>query len=1076
MKKHYQFPLNPAISRAFSAFAIFLVLGFLPGTIHAQWNTNTSVNIQISSLPVADMQSASTSDGKTWIAYYHENTGNYDMRAQLIDANGYKLLGTDGILVGNYTSGSATYVFNVCVDASNNLIIGYQDERSGSLQSVLYKISEAGTQLWGANGIVLGGGLAPYPAALSNGEVVVAWNADAGNTLNLQKITTGGTPAWGTPIQVKVGASTTSRGQIVANTAGKFTMVYQVGGIYSTLYAQMFDNNGTALYAPLQICNQTTAAYRYYSIVAESDITYYGYYSSTGNRFNSFVQRINADGTIPWGINGSAFNTSVGTYDNYQTTTSINTTPGSDYVWSVCTFCDYNQTIYGVYTQKFLKTTGARQFTDQGKVVFPVSATAMEAPPVDLALISDTPMFMVYDVNYKIYATRLDASGNFVWPGDKVEISSTTAGGSTPKGRYGFTPVGPNRCAGIWTENRGTAELGYAQGVSIGGLIGISVATQGGVPAVITNVGGTLQMVATVFPSSANQNVTWSIVPGTGNASISATGLVTAVSNGTVYAKAAAVQDITMKDSLLITISGQVPTPPAVTTLAATNITGSAATLNGLVNPNNLSTTVTFNWGPTASYTNTVAATPSTVTGITPTAVLTNLTGLAEGTTYHFRCSGVNSAGTTNGTDLSFTTCQTPGTPGTITGLAVVCQNQTGVVYSIPAVTYATSYTWTLPNGATITAGAGTASITVSFSANASSGNITVAGANSCLTGPVATKAITVNTAPNPTITGPGSACAGSAALTYTTEAGMNNYTWVISGGGTIVSGATTNSVQVQWNSAGYQTLTVNYSNANGCQAQTPAILDILVSLMPSTPGAITGASTVCAGAQGIAYFVDPVIGAESYVWTLPAGSTIASGSGTNSIMVNFSFGSSSGSITVAASNACGVGSVSSFSVTVSPAPSTPTVTANGYILTSSSASGNQWYQNGSAISGQTGQTYTVHATAWYWTVVTLNGCASDSSNHVYVVWVGIGEKNASEIEISPVPNDGRFNIAISGENSVSFKLEVFNNLGVKVYGSQIINEAGKFIPVNLGPVPAGMYTVILSNSDKRIVRKIQVK
>ncbi|MCX6284281.1 MAG: hypothetical protein NTW31_08615, partial [Bacteroidetes bacterium] len=348
MKTNLQYHSLPLIKRVLFFFVIIGMV--LPISLQAQWNTNTSVNIQISGLPAADLQSAPTSDGKTWIAFYVQNGGNYDMRAQLIDANGYKLLGPDGMLVSNQPSGSATYVFNICVDASNNLIIGDQDERSGSLQSVLYKISEAGNQLWGANGIVLGGGLAPYPAALSNGEIVVAWNGDAGNTLNLQKITIGGTPAWGTPIQVKVGSSTTTRGQIVANTAGKFTMVYQVGGMYSTLYAQMFDNNGIAMYAPLQICNQTTAAYRYYSIVAESDITYYGYYSSTGNRFNSFLQRINPDGTIPWGMNGSAFNTSVGPYDNYQTTTFINTKAGSDYVWSVCTFCDYNQTIYGVYT------------------------------------------------------------------------------------------------------------------------------------------------------------------------------------------------------------------------------------------------------------------------------------------------------------------------------------------------------------------------------------------------------------------------------------------------------------------------------------------------------------------------------------------------------------------------------------------------------------------------------------------------------------------------------------------------------------------------------------------------------
>ena len=129
-----------------AALAMLFLFSFFPGQARAQWNTNTSVNIQISGLPTADIESVATTDGKTWIAFYHQNGGNYDMRAQLVDANGYKLLGPDGMLVSNQTSGSATYVFNVCVDAANNLIIGCQDERTGSDQAVVYKVSQAGTQ------------------------------------------------------------------------------------------------------------------------------------------------------------------------------------------------------------------------------------------------------------------------------------------------------------------------------------------------------------------------------------------------------------------------------------------------------------------------------------------------------------------------------------------------------------------------------------------------------------------------------------------------------------------------------------------------------------------------------------------------------------------------------------------------------------------------------------------------------------------------------------------------------------------------------------------------------------------
>lgn len=636
-------------------FSVFFII--LPGTIRAQWNDNTSENIEISGTIVADMQQASTTDGKTWIAFYAQNGGNYDMRAQLIDADGYKLLGPDGVLVGNYPSGSATFVFSICVDASNNLIITYQDERLGDLMAVAYKISQEGTQLWGNDGIVLGSGLAPYPAALSNGEVAVAWNETNSNTLKIQKITTDGTLAWSTPVQVTVGSTKTTRGQVIANTDGKFTLVFQKRGtgIYSTLYAQMFENSGTAIYAPLQICNQTSSAARYYSIAAEADTTFFGYYSSTGNRFNSFLQRINPDGTIPWGMNGSNFNTNTGTNDYYQGETHINLTPGSNYIWSVCTFSNPNQTQYGVYVQKFLKTSGERQLTDAGKVVYGVS-NASDYQGGDLALVSDAPMFMSYNSTYKIFATRLDANGNFVWPGNRVEISSTTATMGNPKMRYGFTPDGPNRCAGTWTEKRGLNYKGYAQGISIGGLIGLAVTTQGGVPATITTNGGTLQMVATIYPSTADQNVTWSIVPGTGMATINSSGLVTAVSNGTVYAKAIAVQDTTVADSLMITMSGQTAQPPTVVTLAATDITFTEATLNGSVIANDLTTDVTFEWGLTTSYGNTIAALPSTVTGASPTPVEASLSGLASETTYHFRVKGSNAAGIRVGEDLAFST------------------------------------------------------------------------------------------------------------------------------------------------------------------------------------------------------------------------------------------------------------------------------------------------------------------------------------------------------------------------------------------------------------------------------------
>ena len=70
----------------------------------------------------------------------------------------------------------------------------------------------------------------------------------------------------------------------------------------------------------------------------------------------------------------------------------------------------------------------------------------------------------------------------------------------------------------------------------------------------------------------------------------------------------------------------------------------------------------------------------------------------------------------------------------------------------------ATSYTWTLPAGATITTGAGTTSITVNFAAAAIAGNISVAGTNGCGEGTSSSIPVTVHAIPAaPVVTAAGS-------------------------------------------------------------------------------------------------------------------------------------------------------------------------------------------------------------------------------------------------------------------------------------------------------------------------------
>lgn len=103
------------------------------------------------------------------------------------------------------------------------------------------------------------------------------------------------------------------------------------------------------------------------------------------------------------------------------------------------------------------------------------------------------------------------------------------------------------------------------------------------------------------------------------------------------------------------------PTAPTATTNAATSVAQNSAVLNATVNNNNAtSTTVTFEYGTTTSYGNTVNASPNSVTGNTNTSVSATITSLQANTTYHFRVKAVNSVGTTYGSDVTFTTPAAP--------------------------------------------------------------------------------------------------------------------------------------------------------------------------------------------------------------------------------------------------------------------------------------------------------------------------------------------------------------------------------------------------------------------------------
>jgi hypothetical protein len=94
---------------------------------------------------------------------------------------------------------------------------------------------------------------------------------------------------------------------------------------------------------------------------------------------------------------------------------------------------------------------------------------------------------------------------------------------------------------------------------------------------------------------------------------------------------------------------------PLAETGEATVVSGTGATLNGVVNPNGLATKYHFQYGTTTSYGKTTAEV-SVGSGTTNLEESEAITGLTKSTTYDFRIVATNSDGTTDGANEVFGT------------------------------------------------------------------------------------------------------------------------------------------------------------------------------------------------------------------------------------------------------------------------------------------------------------------------------------------------------------------------------------------------------------------------------------
>ena len=293
-------------------------------------------------------------------------------------------------------------------------------------------------------------------------------------------------------------------------------------------------------------------------------------------------------------------------------------------------------------------------------------------------------------------------------------------------------------------------------------------------------------------------------------------------------------------------------------TSAPGTITGSATACQGV--------SKTYSITAVSGATGYIWTLPNGWTGTSTTTSITATTGAASG---NVSVVATNACGSSASSSTPVTISGSVVAPGTISGATAPCQGSTSN-YTIQAVTGATSYTWSLPNGWTGT------STTTSISAvpTSAAGNVTVAANSSCGTSAAATLAVTPSTAPaqpGAFTTSSPSVCPSSTGIVYTVPAvtGATSYIWAYSGTGATING-TGNSVTVDYNAATAGTLSVSAKNSCGTSTGQTLSVSMITALN------VTGASRCGNGA--VTLTVNSTGGPYSWYANTSGGSAVATG------------------------------------------------------------------------------------------------------------------------------------------------------------------------------------------------------
>jgi hypothetical protein len=462
---------------------------------YAQWSAdpNTNLPVGVASGEQVLPKIAALPDGGCYISWFDNRGGSYAVYLQRLNSSGVPQFAANGLLISNNTQSTSLVDYDMIADDSSNCIIAFTDTRAGGqITPFIYKISPAGTFLWGANGISLNSQSSVYQAnpklaKCTDNSIWVTWiYTSSPRVAKYQRIGPGGAKQFAADgLSVSgTGAETIDFPAAIGSDNGSVIMMFigYTGSFISPsnykIYTQKFSSTGVSVWRP----GYDTV----YALGAGSGFNPPFIYSDgnngalycwndarSGGGATSYVQRFNSAGTRLFPLNGSAGNTTPGMVRNTQQA-CYNTTTGETFLfWKEA---NSGQTQFSLVGQRF-SPTGDRLWTDAGLTVIPMAAGSFST--LATQAVDTNAILYINDAtggtDNTIKAAKFNRNGTIAWnSGALMTISPTTGAKSRIDARVTVNKMS----IVVWSDSRNGSPDIYAQNINNNGTLGGPIGIQ----------------------------------------------------------------------------------------------------------------------------------------------------------------------------------------------------------------------------------------------------------------------------------------------------------------------------------------------------------------------------------------------------------------------------------------------------------------------------------------------------------------------------------------------------------------------------------------------------------------------